>query len=129
MKEVLKQALEALEDENSLSKMKTARDILHKALAQDIPKIGCVNHDCDKCKEQGEPVATARFDGTLHWIEPYGVGLHRIQGFLYTTPQPKQEVSVEVLQAITNAGLTLLKRQHGYELRKLGPAIAHGIKE
>jgi hypothetical protein len=24
---------------------------------QDMPKIGCVNHDCDKCKEQeqGEP--------------------------------------------------------------------------
>jgi hypothetical protein len=42
-------------------------------------------------QEQGEPVATARFDGTLHWIEPYGVGLHRIQGFLYTTPQPQQE--------------------------------------
>lgn len=42
--------------------------------------------------------------------------------------QPEQEVSVEVLQAITNAGLTLLKTQHGYELRKLGPAIAHGVK-
>ena len=43
--------------------------------------------------------------------------------------QPEQEISVTVLQAITNAGLTLLKTQHGYELRKLGPAIAHGIKE
>ena len=48
------------------------------------------------------------------------------------TAQPKeleQEISVAVLQAITNAGMTLLKTQHGYELRKLGPAIAHGIKE
>jgi hypothetical protein len=43
-----------------------------------------------------EPVASARFDGTLHWIEPYGVGLHRIQGFLYTSPQPKQEQSEPV---------------------------------
>jgi len=49
-----------------------------------------------------------------------------------TPPQrkePEQEISVAVLQAITNAGLTLLKTQHGYELRKLGPAIAHNIKE
>ena len=43
--------------------------------------------------------------------------------------QPEQEVSIEVLRAITNAGLTLLKKQHGYELRKLGPVIAHNIKE
>lgn len=33
-----------------------------------------------------EPVAEARYDGTLHWIEPHGVGLHRIQGPLYTIP-------------------------------------------
>lgn len=25
---------------------------IEEALAQDMPKIGCVNHDCDKCKEQ-----------------------------------------------------------------------------
>lgn len=30
-----------------------------------------------------EPVAEARFDGTLHWLEPYGIGLHRFQGPLY----------------------------------------------
>lgn len=38
-----------------------------------------------------------------------------------------QQVSVpaEILSAISRAGLTLLKTQHGYELRKLGPAIAH----
>ena len=41
-------------------------------------------------QEQGEPVAEARFDGTLHWREPYGIGLHRVQGPLYITP-PAQE--------------------------------------
>ena len=41
-----------------------------------------------------EPVAEARFDGTLHWREPYGIGLHRIQGPLYTTPQQRTWVGL-----------------------------------
>jgi len=54
---------------------------------------------------------------------------------LYTTPLQRtwvgltDEIPKGVLLAISNAGLTLLKTQHGYELRKLGPAVAHGIKE
>jgi hypothetical protein len=51
---------------------------------------------------------------------------------LYTSPPQHQPLSDEipkgVLLAISNAGLTLIKTQHGYELRKLGPVIAHGIK-
>ena len=39
--------------------------------------------------------------------------------------QTQQVVPKEILLAISRAGLTLLKTQHGYELRKLGPAIAH----
>jgi hypothetical protein len=60
---------------------------------QGEPKIGCVNHDCDKCKEQGEPVGEivswpddfSRFG--VEWTDscpPVGAKL-------YTTPQPKQE--------------------------------------
>jgi len=37
-----------------------------------------------------EPVALAKFDGTLHWIEPYGIGLNRIDGPLYTAPPAAQ---------------------------------------
>jgi hypothetical protein len=54
---------------------------------------------------------------------------------LYTTPPQRtwmgltDEIPKGVLLAISNAGLTLLKTQHGYELRKLGPAVANGIKE
>jgi len=50
-----------------------------------------------------EPVAEARFDGTLHWLEPYGIGLHRLQGPLYTTPpQRTEQERDEILQAITD---------------------------
>jgi hypothetical protein len=44
-----------------------------------------------KQAEKQEPVAEARFDGTLHWLEPYGIGLHRFQGPLYTTPPAAQQ--------------------------------------
>ena len=39
---------------------------------------------------QQEPVAEARYDGTLHWLEPYGVGLHRFQGPLFKSPPAKR---------------------------------------
>jgi hypothetical protein len=75
------------------------------------------------------------------WLDEYGnafplaakqysvVGKHWMP--LYTSPPQRQPLTDEipkgVLLAISNAGLMLLKTQHGYELRKLGPAIAHGI--
>jgi hypothetical protein len=44
---------------------------------QGIPKIGCVNHDCDKCKEQSEPVWAledcVRTLKTLNYIEGIAV--------------------------------------------------------
>ena len=52
-----------------------------------------------------------------------------------TPPQQRKpltdEIPKSVLLAISNAGMTLLKRQHGYELRKLGlfKAIEAKLKE
>jgi hypothetical protein len=50
-----------------------------------------------------EPVAEARYDGTLHWIEPHGVGLHRIQGPLYTAPPQRKPLTEEEIEAIWKA--------------------------
>ena len=71
----------------------TEFDDLEDATAQpekDIPKIGCVNHDCDKCKAQPEqePVAWMDIDekgaasGLRYWHEPE----NRHEVPLYTTP-------------------------------------------
>ncbi len=62
---------------------------------------------------------------------------HKVGKFdlaLYTNPQPKQPLTDEipqgVLLSISNAGLTLVKTQHGYQLHKLGPVEAsQGIKD
>jgi hypothetical protein len=56
----------------------------------DAPKIGCVNHDCDKCKAVQEPVA---------WVTGFHAGRCVVQTInpaailpvgiaLYTAPQP-----------------------------------------
>jgi hypothetical protein len=52
------------------------------------PKIGCVNHDCDKCKAVQEPVAEqtpsvaekikARADGTIRLLEASGLPQYQI---------------------------------------------------
>lgn len=69
---------------------------LKTAQQQDIPKIGCVNHDCDKCKaqqqsaERGDPVAWVREHelplapgDAFSWVKTF---VHKTP--LYTTPQP-----------------------------------------
>jgi hypothetical protein len=61
----------------------------------DEPKIGCVNHDCDKCKAVQEPVATvkAKRDGGgtfVHWTTLPVAGMK-----LYTTPPAAQPVPVK----------------------------------
>lgn len=55
--EALRMALEALQDPLAPTKRMKAITAIKEALAQpekDIPRIGCVNHDCDKCKAQPE---------------------------------------------------------------------------
>ena len=55
-------------DKSQLEKI-PAKGTLLAQPEQDIPKIGCVNHDCDKCKAQPEqePVAWADH-GVVNWI-------------------------------------------------------------
>ena len=50
--------------------------------------------------EPVEPVAEARYDGTLRWLEPHGVGLHRIQGPLYTAPLQRKPLTDEEIDAL-----------------------------
>ena len=84
MKEAMKLALEALEDENSLSKMKTARDILRKALAQ---------------PEQGEPVAL-HMDAIVVNLLREGINKHRARELAehfikHTTPPQRTWVGLD----------------------------------
>ena len=90
-----------------------------------------VEHRTNACSEVCD--AQRKVYATCAWHKDAGQRAELICSLLNTPPpqhkEPEQEILVAVFQAITNAGLTLLKTQHGYELRKLGPAIAHGIKE
>ena len=55
------------------------------------PKIGCVNHDCDKCKAVQEPVAIVDEDGVIVVCNyKYKPG-----DKLYTTPPAPQPVPVK----------------------------------
>ena len=40
-----------------------------KPAQQDIPKIGCVNHDCEQCKAQQEPVRVPVTDNTYNYAK------------------------------------------------------------
>jgi len=77
-----------------------------------------------------EPVAEARYDGTLHWIEPHGVGLHRIQGPLYTAPPQRKPLTEEEIFAIENdiPDDVISDRAWTIWLARAVEA-AHGIKE
>jgi hypothetical protein len=56
------------------------------------PKIGCVNHDCDKCRAQQEPVGEVSHH---HWRQ--GLLYRDLQPgtLLYTTPPAPQPVPVK----------------------------------
>ena len=85
--EALKLALEALEDENSLTKMKTARSILRNALAQ----------TSTQCKEQPvqEPVATVSRNQDDSLVFKQLRDFYVVNGMsLYTTPQQHPWVSL-----------------------------------
>ena len=89
-------------DEQTIKKIENSITAIKEALAQtQEPKIGCVNHDCDKCKAQTqEPVA---------WL--YSEGLKALQDSkcwtayptkhdgcnipLYTTPPQRTERPVD----------------------------------
>ena len=62
-----------------------------------ITKLGCVNHDCDKCKAQQEPVGAVYRYGKdssgkpWHGIRWTTFGLDLPDGTLiYTSPQPSK---------------------------------------
>jgi hypothetical protein len=87
-------------------------------------------------QEQGEPVAQSLKDAVFTVLEGFTLdnNVRKIlESAYYTTPQQRKPLTDEipkgVLLAISNAGLTLLKTQHGYQLQKLGPVIAHSIKD
>jgi hypothetical protein len=55
------------------------------------PKIGCVNHDCDKCKAVQEPVGYVAENGVVDW----NVCAPPILTDLYTAPPAPQPVPVK----------------------------------
>jgi hypothetical protein len=109
---------------------------LREALAkqeQDMPKIGCANHDCEKCKEQGEPVAWMRQDGqrvtTASDRHNYPDYETRYSIPLYTTPQQRKPLTDEQIAD------TFCKAPHQTQQVAWFAAgvryaeAAHGIKE
>jgi len=153
MIEVLKQTMEALErsvatcfDQYAHQQVMSQPDhFINQAIASLRQAIAHL--------ESQEPVALESFIKWDEDVEPVGevvgfiqdsnyimVKMHdekqiSLNDELYIHPpavQPEQLTDVipkDVLLAISNAGLTLVKTQHGYELRKLGPVVAHDIKE
>lgn len=88
-----------------------------EALAQGMPKIGCVNHDCDKCKEQsvsgGEPD-----DLTIAYMS----GLHRGKDLAPQRKPMKYEQIKRMLE------LLVVPPQH-VEMVVRAIEVYHGIKE
>jgi hypothetical protein len=62
------------------------------------PKIGCVNHDCDKCKAVQEPVAQSLKDAVFTVIEGFNIP-HDVRKILesayYNAPPAPQPVPVK----------------------------------
>jgi len=104
-----------------------------KPAQQDIPKIGCVNHDCDKCKkaQQQEPAGAVYRYGKdssgkpWHGVRWTASGLDLPDGTLiYTSPQPSKPLTEEEIEFIY--------ADTGYnDIQMFARAIeaAHGIKE
>lgn len=105
---------------------------------QDIPKIGCVNHDCDKCKarQQQEHVSLMTVlhlkDRTEIGYGPASAGYDLPTGEykLYTSPPASKPLTDEqqIAEALRRHGLMLVKTAAGYDVLKLGQIAAHGIK-
>lgn len=144
--EALKLALEALDciysplHVREINKVGSAMTAIKEALAQEQePEPDRVKFERHWRKTRGEKKANRELP--RHPLQPQtyiqdSANRHWVtwQAAVRSVAPPAQrkpltdEIPKGVLLAISNAGLTLLKTQHGYELRKLGPAIAHGIK-
>jgi hypothetical protein len=63
---------------------------LNKAIEAQIEKIGCVNHDCDKCKAVQEPVAVVSgyYGGQCVVLPINPARLFNSGTAFYTAPQP-----------------------------------------
>jgi len=135
MIEVLKQALDALETEVSIDwtnndEFNASAEKMHDAitsLRQAIKELESQEPvawketdevECPVCRDKGFPWPKC---GHITYLE-------RINPSQRTWVGLTDEIPKGVLLAISNAGLTLVKTQHGYELRKLGPVVAHDIK-
>ena len=96
MIEAMKQALEALYpiSHNSTDDYRGQADKAITSLRQAIREHAMYEVQRLGQEIEQEPVAEARFDGTLHWLEPYGIGLHRFQGPLYTHPPQRTWVGL-----------------------------------
>ena len=141
---VVEQALEAMRravptGQITLYEWDKAMDDLRAALAQQgEPQAGCETEaDCTSqpwCRIRGEcqrkqaepvePVAEARYDGTLRWLEPHGVGLHRIQGPLYTAPPQRKPLPKHDQHCVDVPGYGLMPVRLVRAVER-----AHGIKE
>jgi hypothetical protein len=94
-------ALQSIIDQDALYKM--AEDAVTIGLSyNDWPKIGCVNHDCDKCKAVQEPVTVTYKEvaDTMNalWGGTYvqkQIAQEMADRKLYTTPPAPQPVPVK----------------------------------
>ncbi len=124
----LRQAIEQAEKQQIESAVRKSIDEFgHKRFAEamvernsDMPKIGCVNHDCDKCQaieraEKQEPIGTAGELFTNAALERLDF---RPSTKIYTTPQPQQVMKQEpvaILDCIKEA-LPEFRQQDDYLL-------------
>lgn len=122
--EVMRQALEALDWCDNALMEGTAIHIANRsaaaALRQAIEQAGA-----------SEPVAEARFDGTLRWLEPYGIGLHRVDGPLYLLPTaPAQPLTDRQIDLAIEAWFCLTTEYNSSHKTRMRNAIeaARGIK-
>jgi hypothetical protein len=80
------------------AKAEVMERVIDKATEEQKAVIGCVNHDCDKCKAVQEPVAQSLKDAVFTVIEGFNIP-HDVRKILesayYTTPPAPQPVPVK----------------------------------
>jgi hypothetical protein len=95
----------------------------------DEPKIGCVNHDCDKCKAVQEPVAQSLKDAVFTVIEGFNIP-HDVRKILesayYNAPPAAQPAPVQEPVAWVPVTETLLNEQHPWLYKTMWIAMKDG---